>query len=108
MKKQESIIIELEEFKKEVLLGTKENIFNEASKISFYKEVSKFILDLNEAEEILKGDFSLGLLYDFYLKNDNLSINGKENIKELIISFNQRFKVSLNKMMAEYYLGSDK
>lgn len=108
MKKQESIKIEFEEFKKEVFLGTKENIFKEAGKINFYKEISKFILTLNENEEILKGDFSLGLLYDFYLKNDNLSMNGNQNMRELIISFNQRFKVSLNKMMAEYYLGADK
>lgn len=108
MKKQETITREFEEFKKEILLGTKEELFNNASKINFYKELHKFILNLDENEEVLNGDFTLKSLYDFYLKNNQLSINGKVHMKELLISYNQRFRVSLNKMMAEYYLESDK
>lgn len=108
MEKKDSINLEFEDFKKEILLNTKQNMFDNANKINFYKELSKFILELDENEEVLKGDFNLELLYDFYLKNNHLSINGKGSMKELLISYNQRFKLSLNKMMAEYYLELDK
>jgi hypothetical protein len=108
MKKQESIAREFEEFKQEILLRTKEELFDNASEINFYKELYKFILNLDENEEVLNGDFTLKFLYDFYLKNNQLSINGKDHMKELLISYNQRFRVSLNKMMAEYYLELDK
>lgn len=100
---KENIELEFKEFKNDIISLSKEEIFEEAFKINFYTEVSNYILALPAEHELMKFNFKLNELLEFYIKYDGLNIGSGEGIENLLITYTQRFKFDLNKMMAEYY-----
>lgn len=71
---------EYEDFKSEVLLLSKKEIFNMAYKINFYHEIWNF---LNDTERKIKSKMSLVDLYDFFLSKDYTSIASYTDVEEL-------------------------
>lgn len=77
---------EYEDFRMEVLLLSKEEIFDMAYKINFYHEIWSF---LNDTERKIKSKMSLADLYDFFLSKDYTSIASYTAIEELFDNYEE-------------------
>lgn len=71
---------EYEDFKNEVLLLSKKEIFGMAYKINFYHEIWSF---LNDTGRKIKFEMSLADLYDFFLSKEFTSIASYTDVEEL-------------------------
>ena len=76
----EKIKKEYEDFRKEVLLLSKKEIFDMAYKINFYHEIWSF---LNDTGRKIKSKMSLADLYDFFLSKEFTSIASYTDVEEL-------------------------
>lgn len=83
---------EYEDFRMEVLLLSKEEIFDMAYKINFYHEIWSF---LNDTERKIKSKMSLADLYDFFLSKDYTSIASYTAIEELFDNYEECWKDNL-------------
>ena len=77
---------EYEDFRMEVLLLSKEEIFDMAYKINFYHEIWSF---LNDTERKIKSKMSLADLYDFFLSKYYTSIASYTAIEELFDNYEE-------------------
>lgn len=77
---------EYEDFWMEVLLLSKEEIFDMAYKINFYHEIWSF---LNDTGRKIKSKMSLADLYDFFLSKDYTSIASYTAIEELFDNYEE-------------------
>lgn len=77
---------EYEDFRMEVLLLSKEEIFDMAYKINFYHEIWSF---LNDTGRKIKSKMSLADLYDFFLSKDYTSIASYTAIEELLDNYEE-------------------
>lgn len=77
---------EYEDFRMEVLLLSKEEIFDMAYKINFYHEIWSF---LNDPGRKIKSKMSLADLYDFFLSKDYTSIASYTAIEELFDNYEE-------------------
>lgn len=86
---------EFKEYKENMLLKTKEEIFNNNYKIRFCVEMHEYFYDI---PEILLDDIEIDILisvygnllevlYDFYLKREYASINSWEDITDWVKMF---------------------
>lgn len=75
---------EFKDFQEEVLLLSKDEIFKNAYKINFYREVSECIVG---GEYEIKDTTTLAGLYDFYLSNEYLSITTWSDIGVMISEY---------------------
>lgn len=71
---------EYEDFRKEVLLLSKKEIFDMAYKINFYHEIWSFI---NDTGRKIKSKMTLADLYDFFLSKEFTSIASYTDVEEL-------------------------
>ena len=76
----ERIKKEYEDFRKEVLLLSKKEIFDMAYKINFYHEIWSFI---NDTGRKIKSKMTLADLYDFFLSKEFTSIASYTDVEEL-------------------------
>lgn len=82
---------EYEEFRKEELSKSKEEIFDDASRINFYFEVYNYFLECGELdEEVTKllshKDEPMAFLWDEYLSMDGASIGTWDDMDEFLTS----------------------
>ena len=80
MKNFKRIEKEYEDFRKEVLLLSKKEIFDMAYKINFYHEIWSFI---NDTGRKIKSKMTLADLYDFFLSKEFTSIASYTDVEEL-------------------------
>ena len=80
MKNFKRIEKEYEDFRKEVLLLSKKEIFDMAYKINFYHEIWSFI---NDTGRKIKSKMTLADLYDFFLSREFTSITSYTDVEEL-------------------------
>lgn len=99
----ESVKNEFNNFKKNELEKSKEEIFKDYYVICFYEELSDFFIDsyYNDLEDmhyecLLKGKgHILWSLYEYYFKSECTSINSYEDIKDLIVNYNKKYHNSI-------------
>ena len=86
----ERIKKEYEDFRKEVLLLSKEEIFEEVFTIHFYKTIYEYL----EFKEDKKSDkMSLAELFEFYKKSEYLHYNTYDDIDILIDEYKELSRV---------------
>ena len=99
----ESVKNEFNDFRKNELEKSKEEIFKDYYVIHFYEELSNFLIEscYNDLEDIHyecllkdKGHI-LWSLYQYYLKSEYASINSYEDIKDLIVNYNKKYHNSI-------------
>lgn len=106
---QDRVIEEYEEFKKEELIKTKEQIYDDHYKINFYENVCDFLsscddgcLDLIHFECLHQTKGSIvENLYQYYLKFEYASIEHSEDILDLVISYNKKYHRNILNKTAE-------
>ena len=82
---------EYEEFKKEELSKSKDEIFDDASRINFYFEVYNYFLECGELDEevtklLSSKDEPMSFLWDEYLSMDGASIGTWDDMDEFLIN----------------------
>ena len=82
---------EYEEFRKDELSKSKEEIFDDASKINFYFEVYNYFLECGELDEevtklLSSKDEPMAFLWDEYLSMDGTSIGTWDDMDEFLIN----------------------
>lgn len=82
------IINEFNEFKKEVLSLSKEEIFEEHFKINFYCEVKECIVDMKLE---LKESTTLFGLWEFFLDREFASTDNYDSIIEMIKEYEEEY-----------------
>lgn len=96
---QNAVFDEFEDFKKQELLKSKEQIFDDNYQIRFYDEVSNFLECVDDAviDEIHwkclnedKGKI-LSNMYEYYLDSEYASINNSEDLIDLIVDYNKEY-----------------
>ena len=83
----ERIKKEYENFRKEVLLLSKEEIFEEVFTIHFYKTIYEY---LEFKEDKIFDKMSLAELFEFYKKSEYLHYNTYEDIEDLISAYQNK------------------
>ena len=83
----ENIKKEYENFRKEVLLLSKEDIFEEVFTIYFYKTIYEY---LEFKEDKISDKMSLAGLFEFYKKSEYLHYNTYEDIEDLISEYQNK------------------
>ena len=78
---------EYEDFRKEVLLLSKEEIFEEVFTIHFYKTIYEY---LEFKEDKISDKMSLAELFEFYKKSEYLHYNTYEDIEDLISAYQNK------------------
>lgn len=86
----EKIKKEYENFRKEVLLLSKEEIFEEVFTIHFYKTIYEY-LEFNEKK--ISNKMNLAELFEFYKKSEYLHYNTYEDIEDLIDEYEKLNRV---------------
>ena len=82
---------EYEEFRKDELSKSKEEIFDDASRINFYFEVYNYFLECGELDEevtklLSSKDEPMSFLWDEYLSMDGASIGTWDDMDEFLIN----------------------
>ena len=82
---------EYEEFRKDELSKSKEEIFDDASRINFYFEVYNYFLECRELDEevtklLSSKDEPMSFLWDEYLSMDGASIGTWDDMDEFLIN----------------------
>ena len=81
----ERIKKEYEDFRKEVLLLSKEEIFEEVFTIHFYKTIYEYLeFKEDKIEDKISDKMSLAELFEFYKNSEYLHYNTYEDIEDLI------------------------
>lgn len=83
----ERIKKEYEDFRKEVLLLSKEDIFEEVFTIHFYKTIYEY---LEFKEDKISDKMSLAGLFEFYKNSEYLHYNTYEDIEDLISEYQNK------------------
>ena len=92
MKNFKRIEKEYENFRKEVLLLSKKEIFDMAYKINFYHEIWSF---LNDTGRKIKSKMSLADLYDFFLSKEFTSIASYTDVEDLFSHYEECLEGSI-------------
>ena len=82
---------EYEEFRKDELSKTKDEVFDDASRINFYFEVYNYFLECGELDEevtklLSSKDEPMAFLWDEYLSMDGTSIGTWDDMDEFLIN----------------------
>lgn len=87
----ERVNAEYERFRIEILSGTKEEVYENAFRIYFYRELVDYLTDEFNLkcmdEELLENAEPIAVLWLYYIKSDWTSIDSEENIFQLTEDF---------------------
>lgn len=88
---------EFEDFEKEMMTKTKQEIFNENYKIRFFSEINYFLQEndgageyleeLDYNEELFESKYFIETLYDYFLSCEYASINNWDDLEDLFRSY---------------------